>query len=126
MQQIRSLAEELEGRALQVAVLKEESERAMQEASQLASAARRVQEEAAAEHQRCAEKEQAADELKRQLEQERAQTAAARVALSTAIHSAQMREEGARMIQSRLSAHIRPRAHRQTKPLYCQTKSRYC
>ena len=30
MQQIRSLAEELEGRALQVAVLKEESERAMQ------------------------------------------------------------------------------------------------
>jgi hypothetical protein len=57
-----------------------------QEASQLASAARRVQEEAAAEHQRCAEKEQVADEMKRQLEQERAQTAAARVALSTAIH----------------------------------------
>ena len=53
MQQIRTLAEELEARAREVATLKEESERAMQEAALLVEAAKRAQDDASCHRLSC-------------------------------------------------------------------------
>eukprot|EP00802_Teleaulax_amphioxeia_P005280 Tamp_05284.p1 GENE.Tamp_05284~~Tamp_05284.p1 ORF type:complete len:851 (+),score=309.05 Tamp_05284:356-2554(+) len=110
MQQIRTLAEELEGRARQVATVKEESERAMQEAALLVEAARRAQEETAVERVEYQEKQVAADDAKKQLDRDKADLVSARAALNAGLKNAQLREEAARMVQSRLSAHIRPHA----------------
>lgn len=80
----------------------------MQDASVLVQAARHAQEEAAIDRQRSKEKEVAADETHRLLQKEKAETTSARAALSAAIKNAHMREEAARLIQARLSSHIRP------------------